>query len=239
MQVATLNDAGALHVAVPIGVTHAVMEIGCSDRDTLDEQWLPSDPSAFLISFEPLLDKFAVLLSRGTARFHGAQRDRAVRLGFHHRRGVVLPLAVTPHGGPVADFKVSVVAGCSSVLAVNQSTSWGRWCTATNDLETRHVPSISMSTALDLAGELQIRRLNIDAQGFDFALVRSVPPALLRARVQSVQMELIAPGAGALYHGQETCDERWWTTCGRSAMAATTWTQGGATTSGGYTLSAR
>ena len=31
--------------------------------------------------------------------------------------------------------------------------------------------------------------------------------ACRRARVQSVQMELIAPGAGALYHGQETCDE--------------------------------
>ena len=52
LQLATLQD-GALQP--PPGATHALLEIGCSDRDTLDDAWLSHDPSGFLVAFEPLL----------------------------------------------------------------------------------------------------------------------------------------------------------------------------------------
>ena len=40
------------------------MEIGANTRDTLDRELLPLAPSAFLLSFEPLLDKYAALIVR-------------------------------------------------------------------------------------------------------------------------------------------------------------------------------
>ena len=202
LQLATL-DAGALRP--PPGATHALLEIGCSDRDTLDDAWLSHDPSGFLVAFEPLLDKYAVLLARGTARYHQQQKDMAVPLGHHHPRGVVLPLAVSTDGGRVDDFKVSSVAGCSSMLEVNQTTQWGQWCVET--LERREVPSISLTAAIGLVGELPIRLLKIDVQGLDFALVRSVAPALLRAKVRAIVMEVIASDGEPLYHGQPQCAE--------------------------------
>lgn len=79
---------------------------------------------SFLISFEPLLDKYATLLdlaltlshplshtfsllpcrryatllARANERFNGPRvTDRATPLGQHHPRGVVLPFAVAPH----------------------------------------------------------------------------------------------------------------------------------------------
>ena len=51
---------------------------------------------------------------------------------------------------------------------------------------------ILINPNLHLAGPLPIRRLKIDVQGLDFKLIRSVPPGLLRARVQSIQLEVIA-----------------------------------------------
>ena len=71
VQAAQLDD-GAL--AVPNGTQHLYMEIGCSDRQTLDERLDPQD-KGFLIAFEPLIDKYAVLLSRGTTQYHGNTTD--------------------------------------------------------------------------------------------------------------------------------------------------------------------
>jgi hypothetical protein len=100
LHLARLARRGSLRV--PAGVTYALIEIGCSDLDTLDQQVLPREPSAFLISFEPLLDKFAVLTARGPARFHGGGGggggagssggvNRAVPLGYYHPRAVRQP----------------------------------------------------------------------------------------------------------------------------------------------------
>ncbi len=56
MEVAKLNEHGALPMAS--NTTHVLMEIGCSDRDTVDKsEELLNHPNAFLVSFEPLLDK--------------------------------------------------------------------------------------------------------------------------------------------------------------------------------------
>lgn len=200
VQVAFLQDGA---IQMPNTTDHVILEIGCSDMFTLDDERLPYDKSAFLIAFEPLLDKYAVLLARGTPRYHHVGGgDRAVPLGHHHQRGVVLPLAVSAKGGPVR-FTVSNVAGCSSMLSLNRSTAWGRHCLS--EVEERVVPSITLADALALAGEQPIRMLKIDAQGVDLQMVRETPPALLRSKVASIQMETIASDCHPLYIGQDRC----------------------------------
>jgi hypothetical protein len=54
LQIASL-DAKTGAVKMPDNTTHILMEIGCSDLDTLDEQALQADQSAFLLAFEPLV----------------------------------------------------------------------------------------------------------------------------------------------------------------------------------------
>ena len=48
-------DAKTGAVKMPDNTTHILMEIGCSDLDTLDDQALEADSSAFLLAFEPLV----------------------------------------------------------------------------------------------------------------------------------------------------------------------------------------
>jgi hypothetical protein len=204
IQLAALDRFGAIQM--PRNATHVLMEIGCSDFHTLDEDELPRDASAFLISFEPLIDKYAVLLSRGSrsGAFYNWGKDKAVPLGHHHKRGVVLPLAVSPSGGDIT-FHVSKIAGCSSMLALNVNTSWGKQCL--DSLEERTVPSISLASALGLAGRLPIRHLKIDAQGVDMTLIKSVSAKVLQERVRSISMELPASDCQPLYKGQPRCPE--------------------------------
>ena len=45
-------------------------------------------------------------------------------LGQSSGRGVVLPIAVSPHGG-VHEFQVARQAGCSSLLKRNLNSEWG------------------------------------------------------------------------------------------------------------------
>ena len=80
VQVAQLSSTDGA-IVMPPATTSIFIEIGCSDWGTLDEQALDMDPSAFLLSFEPLLDKYAVLAARGTVRYHGRGHDKAVPLG--------------------------------------------------------------------------------------------------------------------------------------------------------------
>lgn len=199
-----LPASGTLHISPQ--TTHALLEIGCSDFETLDETAMsrPENRNAFLLSFEPLLDKYALLLAKGNQRFHKT-RDRAVPLARHHRQGMVLPLAVSPRGGPI-NFTVGTTAGCSSMLPiVDAGAAAAAWCGSR--LETRRVPSISLPTAIGLLGDtLPISFLKIDAQGADFELIKATPPALLRSRAKLIQMEARSPTCPPLYKGQATCD---------------------------------
>jgi len=200
VQLAALDGNGSL--VAPSSVRFAWVEIGCSDRDTLDEQ-LDKHAGAFLVSFEPQLDKYAVLLARGTTRAHGKRKDHSVRLGRHHERGVVLPIAVSPRGGAVP-FRVQHVAGCSSIAKLNRRAFWAPWCTT--PLETRTVPSITLSSALSLVpARLPIKLLKIDAQGVDFALIESAQAEALQ-RVQRVVLEVRANHCPPLYVGQPACE---------------------------------
>ena len=178
ISLAPLDGNGS--VVVPPDAQDALLEIGCSDRSTLDEDMLDARPHSFLLSFEPQLDKYAVLLARGTKRAHGRVRDRSVQLGHHHKRGIVLPLAVSPTGGPV-QLSVQHVAGCSSLVALNRRAAWAPWCST--HLETRTVPSVTLTQALAfIPSRLPIALLKVDAQGVDFALIASTDARLLRRR---------------------------------------------------------
>ena len=200
MQVATLSGG---KLVAPLDAKSIILEIGMSDRNTADDELLPKYPTSFLVSFEPLLDKFAVNLAKGTKRFHGNKKDAAVPLGFHHRRGIILPLAVTEKGGPVT-FHVSKVAGCSSVLPMNKKTTWGRFCL--NALENRTVDSVSFDTLISLLPNLPIDVMKVDMQGLDGLFVTSLPDSIL-ARTEKVIFEATSPACTALYIGQITCDK--------------------------------
>lgn len=201
-------------LAVPPGLTSAVIEIGCSDRDTMDDEELDTHfPNSFLLSFEPLVDKYALLLAKGTKRFVGSKKDIAVPLGRHHKRGVVLPFAISPVGGDI-NFTVSAVSGCSSMAQIHPQSryknilrTWGLKCDEA--FEKRIVPSITLEQALRLTGELPVLRLKIDAQGVDLQLVRSVPPAYFSSRVETVELEFAGDNCkdNPLYVGQASESE--------------------------------
>lgn len=142
--------------------------------------------TSFLISFEPLLDKYATLLARANERYNGPRvTDRATPLGHHHPRGVVLPFAVSPHGARgrrdgMSPINVSRIAGCSSLVPFNENNSvWGQQCFTRDHrnggtFESRLVPTISIDQALRLApSHLPIEKLKLDAQGLDFKIVRA------------------------------------------------------------------
>jgi hypothetical protein len=48
----------------PVGIRNVLIESGCSDVDTMDEDVLPLDNSSFHIVFEPLLDKYVTSTPR-------------------------------------------------------------------------------------------------------------------------------------------------------------------------------
>ena len=67
VQLAHTTPDGRLRV--PSSTRSVLIEIGCSDFHTMDVEELARYPDAFLVSFEPLLDKYAVLLARGRQRY--------------------------------------------------------------------------------------------------------------------------------------------------------------------------
>ena len=92
-------------IPVPNKTREVLVEIGTNAFDTWDTQVLPRRPGAFLIAFEPLVDKWALLLARNArARVTGP-------LGWHHSRGVILPFAVSDRAG-VVPFLTGSKAKC-------------------------------------------------------------------------------------------------------------------------------
>jgi hypothetical protein len=72
---------------------------------------IPHAPPLDLAQFEPLLDKFASLLSRNS------RPDTRAELGFHNPRGIVLPFAISSTPNSMAEFKISGrTDGCASLL---------------------------------------------------------------------------------------------------------------------------
>jgi len=133
---------------IPESASHIFVEIGASDRNTMDVEVLPRLKSAYLVTAEPLLEKYARALGRRANA--GSVKDTTEPLGRHHERGIVLPIAVAPMlrdnttkgsetereaEGQLRELKIGGNAGCSSLSRVNRSrhfrsglTSFGIWC---------------------------------------------------------------------------------------------------------------
>lgn len=212
-----IDSAGAL--TVPLHVLHMLpdgrlpvpnktrevfVEIGTNAFDTWDTQVLPKHPGAFLVAFEPLVDKWSLLLARNA-------RARVVgKLGWHNPRGVILPFAVSDKAG-VVPFYISPRDGCSS-LRRTHVPSRGGWrnngfvrnaCAKT--VETRQVPAIPLRTVLeDWLRGWRVTRLKIDAQGSDLSVLAGAGARVLRD-VGEVSLEALHDDCDGIYEGQPNC----------------------------------
>ena len=142
-----------------------LLEIGSSDRNTLDVELLQQLPDAFLLTLEPLIDKYARALTRRKPQ--ESVVDTLEPLGKHHDRGIILPIAVAPAppGGEQRTFYAA--GGCSSLLSVAHRIDFGEWCRKIK--ETRAVWTVPLSTVLGWVGT-RVDFLKIDAQGMDCEL---------------------------------------------------------------------
>ena len=86
LQLATLEN-GVLPIPANLSIA---LEIGASDRDTLDVELLNTNQNWFGVTLEPLVDKYA----RGMSRSSDGRGDGFQRLGHHHKRGIIYHLAV-------------------------------------------------------------------------------------------------------------------------------------------------
>tara|TARA_B110001452_G_scaffold82847_1_gene67772 strand:+ start:796 stop:1698 length:903 start_codon:yes stop_codon:yes gene_type:complete len=190
-------------IQVPNTTTELYVEIGTNAFDTWDGM-LPKREGAFLVAFEPLVDKWAAMLARGS------KARKYTPLGHHHDRGIILPFAVSDRNG-VADFHVSPRDGCSSLKRMH-TPKHGGWarngfvraaCAKTVDV--RQVPTVTLRTVLGewLAG-WPVYRMKIDAQGHDLAVIRTAGEEQL-ARVREVSMEVLNDECDGIYDGQPNC----------------------------------
>jgi hypothetical protein len=184
VHVAQLNDDGSLRIPAD-GPTKVVLEVGANSRNTLDRELLPLEPTVFLVSFEPLLDKYASLLARNS------RPDTLSPLGHLHKRGVVLPFAISADDNAVRELKISgSTDGCASLLDP-VSSYYSPSCTNTSGiLERRLVPAVSLQRVLRtwLRGR-HVELAKIDAQGLDVGVVRSAGSEI--GRLRAVQLEVV------------------------------------------------
>lgn len=159
--------------------TKYLLEIGANSRNILqDEMRVELDDGAVLLTFEPLLDKYAHILTR-----FGGTPDNHRAVGFQHSRGMVFPLAVGCKGFTV--FNVAQIDGCSSLLSGRgpNMKQEGASDIAINQVvidncatmsEKRKVPCVSLEEIVGvwLEGN-DIAFLKVDGQGFDLEIVRS------------------------------------------------------------------
>jgi FkbM family methyltransferase len=181
---------------IPPSIEKIVVEIGASDRDTLDAQLsTPGWNNTFLVTFEPLIDKYARGLARRAA-YHG---DAFQPLGHHHERGLILPFAVGPSDRParVVTFNVGSNAGCSSLLPTKPRSSRLGWCKTVR--ERRDVPLVTLERILRWIGAPQrsVDFVKIDAQGVDLAAITSAGPLLRHVRSFTLEVPLKRPVFGS------------------------------------------
>eukprot|EP00931_Biecheleriopsis_adriatica_P073377 TRINITY_DN47675_c0_g1_i1.p1 TRINITY_DN47675_c0_g1~~TRINITY_DN47675_c0_g1_i1.p1 ORF type:complete len:341 (+),score=42.77 TRINITY_DN47675_c0_g1_i1:27-1049(+) len=187
------------------------IEIGANSRDVMQDS--PEMKAAFakgavLLTFEPLLDKYASLMSR-----YGGRPDTIRQLGLQHERGLVFPYAVGCDGS--AEFHVAAVDGCSSVLPMAEdnfagdpeaAAKWAPWVAqgCAKALEKRTVPCVSLEQVIgEWLGGRAITHVKIDAQGFDLNVVKSAGQHI--NKLKSVHMEVQCDTAAMLYKGQPNC----------------------------------
>lgn len=149
-------------------------------RDTLLKQ--PHYAGHFLLSFEPLLDKYASNLATGV---------RAITrkaLGYHHAHGIILPMAVGPDEG-VTDLLVSDVDGCASLRNFTGDTGGHKGCQVA--AERRRVPVVTLRTVLSwLPATAEVDFLKVDIQGMDLYAVLSAGDRIRQLRRIQIEVPL-------------------------------------------------
>lgn len=191
------------------------IDVGSNSFATLAEEVFVVEAfkrGAFLLTFEPLLDKYAALISRHSSN------DYFQGLGLQHERHLVLPLAVGCNG--TSRFHVTSQDGCSSLLQPRgqedfrqdpKSEAWpgyvGGQCL--QQVEERRVPCVSLEHVIGrwLKGG-EVEHIKIDAQGFDLHVILSAGRYL--DRVRSVTMEVVCNSVAGLYVGASNCSAVYW-----------------------------
>ena len=189
LQLAALED-GVLPIPSNLSVA---IEIGASDRDTLDAELLRTNREYFVLALEPLVDKYA----RGLSRSRAWMGDHFQPLGYHHERGIILPFAVAdvPTGGASLNINVGANAGCSSTLPLDRKSDRLRWCEQVK--ERRDVPAVPLEDVLGWLGPRRVPFLKVDAQGVDLSAVLSARARL--AQIERFQLEGVADDCSGLY----------------------------------------
>eukprot|EP00440_Ansanella_granifera_P044884 gb/GFBE01048642.1/.p1 GENE.gb/GFBE01048642.1/~~gb/GFBE01048642.1/.p1 ORF type:complete len:209 (+),score=36.58 gb/GFBE01048642.1/:1-627(+) len=138
------------------------IEVGANSYNNVQD-YADFGEGDFLISFEPLLDKYAYLLNRYRTEVEGQRRG----LGFQHERGLAFPFAVGCSG--VATLTVTDHDMCSSLLSMRGEEfpdgfddkyglpSFKQRCAT--GLETRRVPCVSLEHVIGswLGGREKLR----------------------------------------------------------------------------------
>jgi len=186
------------------------LEIGTNSRDLVAEDMRLEAfvRGVFLLSFEPLLDKYAFVLNQ----YGGGRAEVVHALGRQHEQAMVFPLAVGCNGS--AKLFVTKTDGCSSLYEPRgndfakdpASGAWKEWVgqACVQIADTRRVPCISLEHIIDkwLNGS-NVEYLKIDAQGSDLAIVQSA--GTLVDRLRAVTVEATCDSVARLYEGTANC----------------------------------
>lgn len=188
--------------------TSFYIEVGAHNSDTLVDHLQEAFANdAFLIIFEPLLDKYADVLSR-----YGVEPNQWRGLGMQSPHSMVLPYAVGCRG--TAHFHVTPADGCSSLLQprgddfVNdpRQGGWNEWMqhVCVREVDARWVPCVSLEHIIgDWLEGSDIEYLKVDTQGFDLAVVLSAGSHL--EKLKSISLEVQCDYVAMLYAGAPNC----------------------------------
>lgn len=225
-------------IIIPDTITHIIIEVGCNGHHV---QWNspppvripgidPSNPISkqqhvLLVSFEPLLDKWAYYLSQGKLslpKWKGDVEYKAMERPVPPTwavpgRLLVLPFAINSDDsqgrarmGEAATFHVAESDGCSSLLEIDGAANIGNQglhmpnCVKQNSA--RQVPVVSLETVVrQWLGNRFISFAKIDAQGVDLQVVQSAGSAV--SRFGSFRLEVVGDDCHLPYKDHPRCSD--------------------------------
>ena len=178
------------------------IEIGAHFLSRIPDEDLGEDD--FLISFEPLLHKYAMLLSSGNQDPKHRQA-----LGLSQERRMILPFAVGCTTSRVTSFGVSEMDYCSSMLATQDPDKIrSSLHSCLRIAEQRQVPCISLEHIIQTwLSEKDIYYLKVDAQGMDLEIMRSAGSMI--SKIKKVQLEAACDTSPQTYPAAPNCSTVW------------------------------
>ncbi|KAL1499012.1 hypothetical protein AB1Y20_013529 [Prymnesium parvum] len=205
-----ISDGCVRTAPVPREITHIVLEIGCNGHNWLWNNILPvpvpgiaanvpiaNQSHVLLISFEPLLDKYALYLShqkrldalRGNLVVERPFSPGDSKLGLYQDSSITVDTRNWMQRTRVQKY-FSVTINSSKARGTFSRWSFGMSMCG-QAVSTRRVPVVSLETVLQrwLPGR-RIAFIKIDAQGYDVYAARSAGLAL--NRIDAIQIEMTA-----------------------------------------------